>query len=108
MVDPDDFARRVKQPSAMQRDSAAAVGLLTGFLFLFIAHGTGLKFLGIVPVLGSSYFIVNAVRALREGRKLDPDADNPYARRRRADPVTAILIGLVMCALGLGAMGVFK
>lgn len=108
MVDPEEFARRVKQPSAMQRDSTAAVGLLTGFLFLFIANGSGLRFLGIVPVLGGSFFIVNAVRALLEGRELDPNADNPYLKRRYGHPVRAIFIGLVMCSLGLGAMGVFK
>lgn len=59
-------------------------------------------------MLGSALFIVNAVRALLEGREINPDADNPYLKREYCDPVKAILIGLVMCALGLGAMGVFR
>jgi hypothetical protein len=103
----EEFARRVKTLSALERDGVATVALLTSFLFLFIASGSGLRWLGAVPVLGGFVFVVNAVLALFEGRRVDADADNPYLNRRGMGPLRGIFFGAIMMALGLGAMRIF-
>ena len=100
----EEFARRVKSLAALERDGIASVALLTGFLFLFVASGTGMRWLGIVPVLGGFVFLVNGVRALLEGRRVDAHADNPYLNSRGSSPLGAMLFGALMMLLGLGAM----